>query len=176
VSPAYEHIWGRSCQSLYEQPNSWADCIHPDDAAQVFASSGERRSGSFDYEFRIVRADEEVRWINMRGFPILDESGAAYRTAGVATDITLRKDAERKITRLNHVYAVLSGINSLIVRVPSIDELLKEACRIVVEAGLQDGVDRADRPADTGWSRHRLVRRQRRLHQQRAAYGTRRHT
>jgi diguanylate cyclase (GGDEF)-like protein/PAS domain S-box-containing protein len=135
VSPAYEHIWGRSCQSLYEQPASWADCIHPDDAAHVFASSGERRSGSFDYDFRIVRPDKEVRWINMRGFPILDESGTAYRTAGVATDITLRKDAERKITRLNHVYAVLSGINSLIVRVADIDELLKEACRIVVEAG-----------------------------------------
>jgi diguanylate cyclase (GGDEF)-like protein/PAS domain S-box-containing protein len=135
VSPAYEHIWGRSCQSLYEQPTSWAECIHPDDAALVFASSGERRSASFDYEFRIVRPDGEVRWINMRGFPILDESGSAYRTAGVATDITLRKEAERKIRRLNHVYAVLSDINSLIVRVRDIDELLKEACRIAVEAG-----------------------------------------
>jgi diguanylate cyclase (GGDEF)-like protein len=53
----------------------------------------------------------------------------------VAIDITQRKEAEQKIKRLNHVYAVLSGINSLIVRVPDIDELLKEACRIAVETG-----------------------------------------
>jgi diguanylate cyclase (GGDEF)-like protein/PAS domain S-box-containing protein len=135
VSPAYEHIWGRTCQSLYSDPTSWADCIHPDDVAHVFASSGERRSASFDYEFRIVRADGDVRWIKMRGFPILDESGVVYRTAGVATDITVRKEAEEKNKRLNRVYSVLSGIHSLIVRAIDSDGLLKEACRIVVEAG-----------------------------------------
>src|SRR5581483_5613027 len=27
VSPAYEHIWGRSPQSLYDQPRSWLDAI-----------------------------------------------------------------------------------------------------------------------------------------------------
>jgi diguanylate cyclase (GGDEF)-like protein/PAS domain S-box-containing protein len=135
VSPAYEHIWGRSCQSLYSNPTSWADSIHPDDVAYVFASSAERRSGAFDYEFRIVRAHGDVRWIQMRGFPILDETGLVYRTAGVATDITVRKEAEERIKRLNRMYSVLSGINSLIVRALDSDELLKEACRIVVEAG-----------------------------------------
>jgi diguanylate cyclase (GGDEF)-like protein/PAS domain S-box-containing protein len=50
-------------------------------------------------------------------------------------DITERKAAERMITRLNRVYAVLSGINTLIVRVRDRDELFKEACRIAVEAG-----------------------------------------
>src|SRR5437660_6253049 len=31
VSPGYEEVWGRTGQSLYEQPHSWLDSIHPDD-------------------------------------------------------------------------------------------------------------------------------------------------
>ncbi|MEO7744300.1 MAG: EAL domain-containing protein [Usitatibacter sp.] len=40
-----------------------------------------------------------------------------------------------RMNRLNRVYAVLSGINSLIVRVRDRDELFNEACRIAVDAG-----------------------------------------
>ena len=50
-------------------------------------------------------------------------------------DISERKVAEAKILRLNRVYAVLSGINTLIVRVRDLDELFREACRVAVEAG-----------------------------------------
>ncbi len=50
-------------------------------------------------------------------------------------DITERKAAERTIKRLNRVYAVLSGISTLIVRVRDRDELCREACRVAVEAG-----------------------------------------
>ena len=46
-----------------------------------------------------------------------------------------RRLAEDKVRRLNRVYAVLSGINSLIVRVRDRQELLREACRIAVEHG-----------------------------------------
>ncbi len=45
--------------------------------------------------------------------------------------------AERTVdlNRLNRVYAVLSGINALIVRVRERDELFREACRIAVQQG-----------------------------------------
>ena len=46
-----------------------------------------------------------------------------------------RQEQQRHITRLNRIYAVLSGINSTIVRVREREELLREACRIVVRAG-----------------------------------------
>ncbi len=48
---------------------------------------------------------------------------------------SIRKQAEAKIVRLNRVYAVLSGINTLIVRVRGRDELFEGACRIAVEEG-----------------------------------------
>ena len=31
VNPAYDLIWGRSCESLYKRYESWAESIHPDD-------------------------------------------------------------------------------------------------------------------------------------------------
>ena len=34
VSPAYEQVWGRTCASLYQNPMSWAEAIHPDDREQ----------------------------------------------------------------------------------------------------------------------------------------------
>jgi diguanylate cyclase (GGDEF)-like protein len=46
-----------------------------------------------------------------------------------------RQEQQRHIARLNRIYAVLSGINSTIVRVQSREELFREACRIAVSAG-----------------------------------------
>ncbi|HEY6240954.1 MAG TPA: EAL domain-containing protein [Burkholderiales bacterium] len=46
-----------------------------------------------------------------------------------------RQEQQRHIARLNRIYAVLSGINSTIVRVQDRDELFREACRIAVRAG-----------------------------------------
>ncbi|WP_449286812.1 EAL domain-containing protein [Marinobacter sp. PE14] len=50
-------------------------------------------------------------------------------------DITERVEAEKKILRLNRIHRVLSGINTLIVRVQTQEALFEEATRIAVEAG-----------------------------------------
>src|SRR5436853_1219820 len=54
---------------------------------------------------------------------------------GMIRDISARKEAEARIHRLHRVYAVLSGINALIVRVSDREELFRGACRIAIEAG-----------------------------------------
>ena len=54
---------------------------------------------------------------------------------GNIRDISERKETEARIAHLNRVYAMLSGINTLIVRVHDRDELFREACRVAVEAG-----------------------------------------
>jgi diguanylate cyclase (GGDEF)-like protein/PAS domain S-box-containing protein len=99
VSPAYEQIWGRTCESLYANPASWADSIHPDDLAHAFTKFNEGRNTGFDYEFRIVRPDGVIRWIHVRGFPVLDDAGNPYRTAGVASDTTQSKQAAEELRR-----------------------------------------------------------------------------
>ena len=50
-------------------------------------------------------------------------------------DIAERKNAQARIAYLNRVYAVLSGINTLIVRVRDRQSMFAEACRIATEAG-----------------------------------------
>ncbi len=135
VSPAYEEIWNESCASLYENIDAWRDAIHPADRERVTRSYEERIRSGLDYEYRIVRKDGTQRWISDRVFPIRDESGRLKRIAGVASDITVRKKTEERVERLNRLYAVLSGINTLIVRAHDRDELLREACRVAIDPG-----------------------------------------
>ena len=53
----------------------------------------------------------------------------------LSREMAERERATEHIRHLNRVYAVLSGINALIVRVSSRQELFKEACRLAVEQG-----------------------------------------
>jgi PAS domain S-box-containing protein len=95
ISPGYEAIWGRTCDSLYASPMSWLDAIHPDDRDRVLdAALTKQISGAYDEEYRIVRPDGSTRWIWDRAFPIHDASGRVYRITGIAEDITGRKQAE----------------------------------------------------------------------------------
>jgi diguanylate cyclase (GGDEF)-like protein/PAS domain S-box-containing protein len=138
VSPAYEHIWGQPCSSLYENPTAWTNAIHPDDKERIRAeteqySAGAASSGKIEY--RIVRPDGTIRWILTRTYRIPAEEGMPARAVGVATDITERRQAEARVEHLNRVYAMLSGVNSLIVRATERDQLLREACRLAVDSG-----------------------------------------
>ena len=136
VSPAYENVWGRDVESLYENPRGWIDAVHPEDVAHVKATFSETRTtGRFDFEYRIVRPDGDTRWIHTRGVPVRDAQGNTYRIAGIAEDITERKQAEERIKRLNRVYAVLRGINGAIVRIRDRQTLFDETSRILVEHG-----------------------------------------
>jgi PAS domain S-box-containing protein len=97
VSPAYENVWGRSRESLYKDPRSFFTAIHPEDRPRVLATIERDRDRGFEVEYRVVRPDGSIRSIRDRGFPITDESGRFYRVAGIAEDITERKQAEEKL-------------------------------------------------------------------------------
>ncbi len=94
ASPAYESVWGRSLESLRQQPQSFHEAIHPEDREQAIAIRKRQRDNGFDIEYRIVRPDGTVRWIRDRGFPVKDNSGKVYRMAGISEDITERKQSE----------------------------------------------------------------------------------
>ena len=56
VNPAYERIFGRTCESLYKQPSSWADNIISEDAERVNAAfKKSQRTEEYDEEYRIKR-------------------------------------------------------------------------------------------------------------------------
>ncbi len=112
ISPAYEEIWGRSCESVYENPRSWAEAIHPDDIERVFAEITPRGilvPGKF--EFRILRPNGEVRFIRAQAFPIYNDAGEIYRFAGTAEDITQHRQIEAQLRQSQKMEAIgqLSG-------------------------------------------------------------------
>lgn len=136
ISPAYEEIWGRTCDSLRAQPQSRIDAIHAEDRGVIVSryAHGQTKEASDD-AYRIVRPDGSVRWIRSREFPIFDGDGVFVRIAGIADDITEKREQERKIARLSRFSAMLSGINSAIVRIHDRQALFQEACRIAVSEG-----------------------------------------
>lgn len=94
VSPAYEEIFGKTCQSFYEQSGAFLESVHPADGANVSAAMASQQSGvPMDEEFRIVRPDGSVRWIRARTFFVANENKESTRIVGVAEDTTERKNA-----------------------------------------------------------------------------------
>ncbi|MHB1093877.1 PAS domain-containing protein [Thiobacillus sp.] len=88
-----------------------------------------------DYEFLAPQLNGKPIDVLGRTVPRKDESGSVVGLYGTVQDINERKASERRLAYLNRVHAMLSGINTLIVRVQGSEELFKEACRVAVEIG-----------------------------------------
>lgn len=119
VSPAYEEIWLRTRESLYQQPMSWQEAIHIDDRDRVYEAVGKELLGEYDVEYRIVRSDGSMRWIRDRSFPICNAQGQVYRLAGIAEDITNRKQAELETYKVLQRERELSMLKSSFVAMTS---------------------------------------------------------
>jgi len=88
ISPAYEEIWGRSCEDVYTRHASWLEAVHPDDLDLLRAKHLSPDYGAHPLEYRIIRPNGETRWIRSRVFKVHDEAGREYRRVGIAEDIT----------------------------------------------------------------------------------------
>ena len=100
VSPAYEQVWGRSRESLYRDPASWLEAIHPDDleqARRLFARLIETEP--VEVEYRIRTPDGREKWIRDRAFSVRDPAGQVIRVVGIAGEITERKLYEQELIR-----------------------------------------------------------------------------
>ncbi|HEX7811805.1 MAG TPA: EAL domain-containing protein, partial [Burkholderiales bacterium] len=75
------------------------------------------------------------RWYLTIKAPLRDALGRISGMVAISRDITERKQQEDRIARLARIQAVLSGINSAIVRIRNREELFRETCRIATEAG-----------------------------------------
>jgi PAS domain S-box-containing protein len=139
VNPAYEAIWGRSAEALYDRYEEWSESIHPDD--QAFAKESFARivetGGNERREYRIVRPDGSVRWVSDRGYTIRDRRGRIIRIAGIAEDITDRKQTDETLRKQNQYLTALHETAIGLISRHDIDELL------------QDIIERAARLAET---------------------------
>jgi len=96
VSPAYETIIGRSCDSLYADPRSWIESLHPEDRQQIREAIGTRGLGldrdTCDGEYRLTTLDGALRWVRIRSVPIYGEGDRVVARASFAMDVTERRE------------------------------------------------------------------------------------
>ncbi len=98
ISPAFGRLWGLQTAAVLDNPEVWLSYVHPDDRESVVQSFQQHAmTGQFDQEYRIIVADETVRWVRSRCFPLFDETGKIYRLAGISEDITERKQTNEAL-------------------------------------------------------------------------------
>lgn len=103
--------------------------IHPEDREHVLESIQKAVTEGADYvlDYRIVRPDGVVRWVSARGQAFHDETGRAVRMAGVSSDITERKETERRLAVQSAVSRVLAEASGVEEATPKLIEAVAEA-------------------------------------------------
>ena len=145
VSPAAERILGRPVRQDSSLEELLRQIVHPDDLVKCLAHLEDEKIGigHFEMEYRIIRSDNEVRWIHHVCQPIYDAGGKFLGTRGSNRDITVRKRMGEKLeTTLQRFYLVLSNMNYGIL-------LVKDDGRIeFVNQAFCEFFDLKDSPAD----------------------------
>lgn len=130
ISPAYMEIWGRTCETLYHEPESIWNTVHPEDKDRVMRSLEKKDREEVEEIYRIVRPDGSMRWIKDRSFPIYDDSGKTRRIVGIAADITDLKFGEEKLKHLS-LHDPLTGLYNRIYFEEEMSRIEKLRCDTV---------------------------------------------
>ncbi|MFE8070314.1 EAL domain-containing protein [Marinobacteraceae bacterium S3BR75-40.1] len=104
VSPAYETIWGRSREELYENPLAWLDAVVPEDREEALARSQQvlEATGPVDINYRIRTPVGELKWIHSRVLCVRDGNGQPVRRIGVARDDSEKQRVHQQLFEAAH--------------------------------------------------------------------------
>ena len=88
VSPAFETIWNRTCESLYADPLILIESVHPEDRVKVMSSNPDINRKSLDQSYRILRPDGSQRYISAHIFLICEGPSDILYQVCIAQDVT----------------------------------------------------------------------------------------
>lgn len=100
VNSAFERIWGVSCEDIYTNSQILIDAIHLDDkqtVLDIINSKPSKEGDLVNYDYRIVRPDNTIRWISAKSISIFDENEKDVKNIGTARDITLLKESAIRV-------------------------------------------------------------------------------
>ncbi len=141
ISPAYEQIWGRSCESLVQNSYSWMESVHPEDFDRIAVGMKAQieRGRELKDTYRIIQPNGSIRWVTSRSFPIYNNEGKIYRFAGITEDITERKQAENALQQQLHKLLLLQQITDAIRQNLNTQHIFETAA---IQVGQAFGVNR----------------------------------
>jgi PAS domain S-box-containing protein len=102
-APALERIHGIPVGSFDGTFEAYQRDMHPEDRERVLSSIQRvvsERAPEHHVQYRILRPDGQVRWLEAHGRLTLDEEGRPSRLTGVCTDVTERLSLEEDARRL----------------------------------------------------------------------------
>ncbi len=88
-----------------------------------------------EFHYRLLQPSGKERSVRVRVQIEYAASGKPATLFGTLQDVSEEVKAKKRITAINRLYQVLSGINEAIVRLHEPQALFDEACRIAVEVG-----------------------------------------
>ena len=105
VNKAYENMWGRSRESLYQDPQSYLEAVHPADRARAARCTAARlESEDADTAFRIIDQAGQERWMESRAVPVSAEQDRVYRRVLLIEDVTERQLHREELLRRDKQY------------------------------------------------------------------------
>ncbi|MBT2640845.1 EAL domain-containing protein [Bacillus sp. ISL-41] len=127
ITTGIEKLYGHSSEEFYQDNMLWKKVIHPEDL-HILA---EREAGFSKGEavtsiYRIIRPDGEVRWIQDRGIPVIDENGKFVDFTSVLFDITDRQESEGRYRSLVEMSPDLIAVYSR----GKLDYINEAGCRL----------------------------------------------
>ncbi len=96
-SARWKAILGFNPGELPDTEDSWNSRVHPADrerVQQALQDYLERRSPSYELEYRMLHRDGSWRWVLARAQAVWDSEGRPQRLVGSHSDVTARKEGE----------------------------------------------------------------------------------
>ncbi|MEX0745025.1 MAG: PAS domain-containing protein, partial [Phycisphaeraceae bacterium] len=117
VSSAVTQVYGLTPQEALAAPGFWIDAIHPEDRERVMAQwPGSSPHKVHDAEYRIVRRDGVVRWVNVRRRLFTSAAGVPERVDGLVRDVSGEVDQRQRLARLSRIRDLLGAANAAFMR------------------------------------------------------------
>lgn len=135
ITPGIEKLYGYSLEEFYKDKILWKKVILPEDLHIISEREQKFLLGeAVTSIYRIIRPDGEVRWIQDRGIPTLDDKGNFVDFNSVLFDITDRKESEGRYRSLVEMSPDIIAVISK----GKIDYINKAGCNLIGAASPEE--------------------------------------
>ncbi|MEN3363432.1 MAG: hypothetical protein V7606_706, partial [Burkholderiales bacterium] len=133
-----QKLFGYELKDFETGVESWVNRIHPEDKERVMRAHREiieRGGENWADEYRFLRQDGSYAYVLDRAFVIRDGDGQVVRMVGAMTDLTISKQNEMELARLNRALQMRSACHELLTRATNETGLLADICRLAIDIG-----------------------------------------
>lgn len=121
-SKGYKNIFGYDTNHATSVHSFWLTKVAPEDQLKIRASLNralnDPKQEKWKLEYRMIKADGSIAYVNDRGYILRDKDGKATRVVGAVLDVTHSRKLIRKIKRQNTVLKEIAWEQSHVVRAP----------------------------------------------------------